>query len=463
MKSSILILEKTKIEKELNQWKINLIIDFDSIIFKIHNNYNIYQSTFTFEHLHQYQLFSSNDTIDKIKDFILNKIEEKKIKIIEKEKYLEFIIISNENTFGLLIINKTKKLSEEIIEALIEETKNLKERIMVLERDKEEMRNEVFNKINKLEDNIEKIEKNIKKDKIHINLKLTNIIQKNNETINSMSIFPSGNIISVSNNKSINIYDNSFNTIQTILNAHNENIFDVYVKDENNFVTCSYYDIKTWIKKNNKQNEYLFDLNQIIEKAHNDLISKVIYNLNGNLISCSKDKTIKIWEENNENNYKNIKILNHSDRVYSILFLKDNNILISGGVDGIKFWDLNYEIIISIEKAICLKNNALKRIDEKNIIVGGARIINIISISEKKIIKVIENGFISWGICIIKNKGVFLVGGESKDIQIYRNEDYEYIQQIKDAHNDEINGIIKIKDNSIVSYGEDKTIRVWSF
>ena len=451
MKSSILILEKTKIEKELNQWKINLIIDFDSIIFKIHNNYNIYQSTFTFEHLHQYQLFSSNDTIDKIKDFILNKIEEKKIKIIEKEKYLEFIIISNENTFGLLIINKTKKLSEEIIEALIEETKNLKERIMVLERDKEEMRNEVFNKINKLEDNIEKIEKNIKKDKIHINLKLTNIIQKNNETINSMSIFP------------INIYDNSFNTIQTILNAHNENIFDVYVKDENNFVTCSYYDIKTWIKKNNKQNEYLFDLNQIIEKAHNDLISKVIYNLNGNLISCSKDKTIKIWEENNENNYKNIKILNHSDRVYSILFLKDNNILISGGVDGIKFWDLNYEIIISIEKAICLKNNALKRIDEKNIIVGGARIINIISISEKKIIKVIENGFISWGICIIKNKGVFLVGGESKDIQIYRNEDYEYIQQIKDAHNDEINGIIKIKDNSIVSYGEDKTIRVWSF
>ncbi len=459
MKSSILILEKTKIEKEFNQWKINLIIDFDSIIFKIQNNYNIYQSSFTFEHLHQYTLFSSNDTIDKIKDFILNKIEEKKIKLIEKEKCLEFIIISNENTFGLLIINKIKKLSEEIIETLIEETKTLKERIMVLERDKEEMRNE----INKLEDNIEKIEKNIKKDKIHINLKLTNIIQKNNEITNSMSIFPSGNIISVSSNQSINIYDNSFNTIQTILNAHNENIFDVYVKDENNFVTCSYYDIKTWIKKNNEQNVYLFVLNQIIEKAHNDSISKVIYSLNGNLISCSKDKTIKIWEENNENNYKCIKILNHSDRVYSILLLKDNNILISGGVDGIKFWDLNYEIIISIEKAICLKNNALKRIDEKNIIVGGARIISIISISEKKIIKVIENGFICWGICIIENKGVFLVGGDSKDIQIYRNGDHEYIQQIKDAHNDEINGIIKIKDNSIVSYGEDKTIRVWSF
>ena len=63
MKSSILILEKTKIEKELNQWKINLIIDFDSIIFKIHNNYNIYQSTFTFEHLHQYQLSILNPII----------------------------------------------------------------------------------------------------------------------------------------------------------------------------------------------------------------------------------------------------------------------------------------------------------------------------------------------------------------------------------------------------------------
>ena len=50
---------------------------------------------------------------------------------------------------------------------------------------------------------------------------------------------------------------------------------------------------------------------------------KVIYCLNGNLISCSWDNKIKIWKENNNNNYDNIKILTHSDNINSILLLED--------------------------------------------------------------------------------------------------------------------------------------------
>ncbi len=59
---------------------------------------------------------------------------------------------------------------------------------------------------------------------------------------------------------------------------------------------------------------------------------------NGNLISCSGDKTVKIWEENN-NGYKNIITLYHSDRVFSILLLEDKNILITTGNEGTKFWN----------------------------------------------------------------------------------------------------------------------------
>ena len=59
---------------------------------------------------------------------------------------------------------------------------------------------------------------------------------------------------------------------------------------------------------------------------------KVIYFLNGNLISCSWDKTIKIWKENN--NYENIQTLEHSDRIGTLLLLEDKNILISSGWDG---------------------------------------------------------------------------------------------------------------------------------
>ena len=78
-------------------------------------------------------------------------------------------------------------------------------------------------------------------------------------------------------------------------------------------------------------------------------------------------------------------------------------------------------------------------------------------------IKIIDNPFRCWGISLIEDKGIFLVGGMSKDIRIYRNDNYECIQEIKDAHNNDINGFIKLKDGSIALFSFDKTIKIWSF
>ena len=109
----------------------------------------------------------------------------------------------------------------------------------------------------------------------------------------------------------------------------------VDIKDENNFIICSYdKSIKLWNKNNNE-----FKINKIIKNAHDNIIIKVIYCSNNNLISCSWDKTIKIWKENN--NYENIKILKHSNSIYSLLLLEDKNILISSEVDATKLWNYN--------------------------------------------------------------------------------------------------------------------------
>ena len=84
------------------------------------------------------------------------------------------------------------------------------------------------------------------------------------------------------------------NFILKIVNAHDDSIIYVETKGENNFITCSKdKTIKLWIKNNNK-----FKINKIIKNAHKDQINKVIYCSNGNLISYSDDKTIKIWKEN---------------------------------------------------------------------------------------------------------------------------------------------------------------------
>ena len=281
-----------------------------------------------------------------------------------------------------------------------------------------------------------------------------------NNYIMSMAVFPSGNNISVSKDKSIKIYDNRLNILQYIQNAHEDLIGCANIKDENNFVTCSNdKNIKTWIKKENQ-----FEINQIIENAHNQIIRKVIYYLDNKLISCSYDSTIKIWEEKN-NNYQNIFTLNHSKEVFSILLLKDKNILVSSGNDRTSFWNLNKnELIINFNDTLCNSGNALCRINEDKIIVQGKNhSLKVISITQKKIIYEIEYYLNSWGIFSIENKGIFLVGGNSKDIRIYRNDNYECIQIIKNAIYSNILGFIELKNGNVASYGWDQIIKIWSF
>ena len=75
-------------------------------------------------------------------------------------------------------------------------------------------------------------------------------INDHKDAIYSVSMFPSGKMISVSNDKSIKIYDINFNLIENIENAHDWGIIYVEIIDENNFITCSFdHTIKTWIKK----------------------------------------------------------------------------------------------------------------------------------------------------------------------------------------------------------------------
>jgi len=340
-----------------------------------------------------------------------------------------------------------------------------------------------------IESSIKQNEITIKENKNSINLTLKNPYQNSNElililfqtkkelkiinynniktidayddgTVTSLSIFPSGNIVSVSDNKSIKIFDNEFNIIQIIKNAHDDSIYYVNVKDENNFATCSRdKNIKTWIKNGNEYN-----LNKLIINAHNNSIRKIQYDLNGNLISSSMDNTLKIWEEIN-NFYQSITILTHSSIIFSILLLIDKNILISGGKDGIKIWNYyNYELISYINKIECGSPDSLCRINEDIIIVGGLNNnkLKIISLSEKKIIKEINNQFICFTIYSLNDKEIFLVGGRSNDIKIYKSNNYECVQIIKKAHNRFIKGFIRLND-LILSYSIDGKIKIWEF
>ena len=89
--------------------------------------------------------------------------------------------------------------------------------------------------------------------------------------------------------------------------------------------------------------------------------------------------------------------------------------------------------------------------------------LKVISILNLKIIKEINNPFQCNAITLIEDKGIFIVGGCSRDIRIYRNDNYECIQTIQNAHDDNILGFIELKDYSIASFSCDKRIKIWCF
>ena len=237
---------------------------------------------------------------------------------------------------------------------------------------------------------------------------------------------------------------------------------NIFVKDENNFATCSQDKcINIWIKKNNK-----FILKESIINAHNSRITNLIYCTNDNIISCSEDYKIKIWELI-KNKYQLLTSLIHSNDICALLFLEDKNLLISSGYDGTKIWKIyekgmNIDFFYYFKEVFCGCWNGLNRIDENRIIIGGKISLKVISIKEMKIIKSIDIPFRCNGITVIKDKGIFLIGGWGEDIQIYSNDNYKCLSTIYNAHNNYIVGLCELKNGFVLSFSGDTTMKIWS-
>ena len=245
------ILNPQIINKIYNEYNIKIIPQIDSLYISIqsNNSFNIYQSYFHLKYLNSFKLFISKD-IKQIYELICDLIDKNNIEIEFNDKNLKLKLKSIKYPIIELILKKKNYNSNEVIEKLINEFENIKnenkylkenneklnKRIELIEKENEELKKYKDinkNKINEIEKRIEILEgfhfiKN--KYKIQLskcNLKNINLIQPHKDYINSLSIFPSGNIISVSGDKSIIIYDIHLNILQQIQNAHDNYILSL--------------------------------------------------------------------------------------------------------------------------------------------------------------------------------------------------------------------------------------------
>ena len=171
----------------------------------------------------------------------------------------------------------------------------------------------------------------------------------------------------------INIYQNKTYITLSKIKAHDSDITYIKQIKNGNIISCSKdKSLKIWEQKNN-------NLTQLhILLSHTGSVNKVYEYKQNYFISCSDDSTLKIWNIN-----INIKTLNkHNDSIVNILLIK-HNILISASRDKILyFWNIdNFSIKGIIENIHCYSNNSMVNYNNYLFIGGLKGIIYICNIN----------------------------------------------------------------------------------
>ena len=329
-----------------------------------------------------------------------------------------------------------------------------------------EMRNCILNNCIKIEQckdnkNINELIKYYNKYNIVESVKIEDIksiktITGHTNSVYSLLHLKDGRVASCSDDKTIRIYDpsNDYHCDQ-VIKRHSESITSICQLDDGTIVSCSY-------DKSIMIGDYT------IKNAHDGWIWKVITLPNNRIASCSYDKTIKIWKSNPPYSDTPIKVLEgHSNSVNSLLYIKERDVMISGSDDGtLRLWNMStYQCDKVIKGVDCCFTNSLYQIDKDRVIVGWVNSFSIVNIDKCVIEKRIKDESLGYVFCFLKlrdNKTI-LCGCDNGIFCFYDMNTKQYKITNDNHHNDDINDLLLIDDNTFLSCSTDSTIKVWRY
>ena len=310
--------------------------------------------------------------------------------------------------------------------------------------------------------------------------KIRNYITHRDFEALSISQFPSGNFIIHDEILAI-IYDNNFKELQQIYifdidllqaKTHFPKIIKLIIKNDNNFIICTSYGSIKFYTKINK--EFIFK-NEIKDL---DLTNIYLTSNKDKIFGLSNNNTLHIFEENNDkdfiikinislSNIENENVITEliGDKYTDLMILEDKNILIVKQVNSIKFYNMtkNYELINTFKDKYIIGMERFE--DDKLLIICNHNYFKIISIYENKLFYTIKTDIEVADVKYHKDKDMIIVGGTYtvntrlvhlcySKIQIYRNDNFLLVKEIKDKQYYNIEEINILSNGNIaICYG----------
>ncbi len=176
------------------------------------------------------------------------------------------------------------------------------------------------------------------------------------------------------------------------------------------------------------------------------------------LVSCSQDKTIKIWDLDT---FKCSKTLvGHKNIIWKVEKLKNNQQILSCSSDRtIKLWD--------IESGLCMKTyhdnfsvNCIRVLSENIFASGSFKVIKIWNIDDGSCLKTIDAHSDEVKDLVLLSNGLLASCSQDKRIKLWNIEDGHCEKTLK-GHEFFVYSLLLLNNRNLASGSADKNIKVW--
>jgi WD40 repeat protein len=479
-----------RLSSENNTFKINIkLTPTNNIVINCKNISAIpnliYEKSFSLEELKNFENFKESNSISEIFEIFKKVINIKVEKnIVEKEKKILLKFNQEDEKISIEFeILQIDRPSEEVVKELIETIKDFKEKNDIIDKKIsyfEENQSKMVDKINELTNEI----KNLKTENFEIKKQLNNLNQSKDFSLSAINLkkevkysdyifclatLNDNRIASGCKDGSINIYKPNYD-LDFQIKEHSGRVFYLFTHSNGNLISCSY-------DKTIKVFSFLDDDNnykciQTISN-HRSAVFKVIEIHEEKILSISADKTIKIFNKENNDEFTYEKTIKCNDISEDVVLCLDKEIATASHSESIHFF--NYEFAEEENNSPIMEikvtgwNNVLKVLNE-NLFVCGFGGIYLINLNTKDIIKKYEftdklSNFEDLKFCLITNiKNKFIFGdneGGLMSCDFNDNTKKLTFNEYKVMHESWIRTLLLRKEDIFITAGNDCKMKIW--